>query len=336
MYDIFFIGTGDNPRWHELKSRFVTAKRASSFESAQKQSFTPMFWVVHDDLIIVDDWCFDYTVPEWDQKYVHVFLNSENYDGISLHPKNHIPSKKEIKNGFYVNRKQVDIMASNPRSFDIVFISYNETHAETHYKALQQRFPHAKRVHGVKGIHQAHIEAAKLCDTKMFWVVDADAVVLDDFGFDYQVPRWEQDVVHVWRSRNLITGMEYGYGGVKLLPTKLTLEMDTSSTDMTTNISSKFKAVPAVSNITRFNTDAFSTWRSAFRECVKLTLNNDAESVDRLEAWLHPVPNADFRHDAKQGAEEGRVYGLDNIGNSEALARINDFDWLKERYESRT
>ena len=441
MYDIFFIGDKNSSRWQELKSRFVTARCVKDFKSAQKQCLTPMFWIVHDDLLIDSNWNFDYVVPRYDQKYVHLFLNGDEYNGVSLHPTNHDPNHRELsyrfyagskkialkasdpapfdifvttnyndyvtafncsgnnmfwivpadvniedesifskygskqgidceelgddsvnyvfKNGeffdgimlcsknrqisqrewdygFVVAKKEVDITASRPKPFDIVFISYNETSAETHYKALQQRFPHAKRVHGVKGIHQAHIKAAKLCDTDMFWVVDGDAVILDDFDFDYQVARWDRDVVHVWRSRNPVTGLEYGYGGVKLLPTKMTIEMDVNSTDMTTNISSKFRAVQEVSNITQFNTDAFSTWRSAFRESVKLAINGDEESTERLQAWLHPVPDADFRHDAKHGAEQGQAYAIANRNDSEALSKINDFDWLKERYESRT
>ena len=31
---------------------------------------------------------------------------------------------------------------------------------------------------------------------------------------------------HVWRSKNPVNELVYGYGGVKLLPTKLTLDMD--------------------------------------------------------------------------------------------------------------
>jgi len=166
----------------------------------------------------------------------------------------------------------------------------------------------------------------------MFWVVDGDAELVDSFNFAYQVPRWEHDMVHVWRTKNPLTGMEYGYGGVKLLPKQLTLGVDVNSTDMTTSISSKFKAVSEVSNITKFNTDAFSTWRSAFRECVKLTLNNDEESKERLEAWLHPVPDAQFRQDAKRGAEEGKEYALNNIENIEALNNINNFEWLREQF----
>lgn len=55
--------------------------------------------------------------------------------------------------------------------YDIVFISYQELNADENYAALKERFPMVKRVHGVKGIHQAHITAAKKCFTKMFWAV---------------------------------------------------------------------------------------------------------------------------------------------------------------------
>jgi hypothetical protein len=63
--------------------------------------------------------------------------------------------------------------------YDIVFISYNETNADDRYTSLKHQYPMAKRVHGIKGIHQAHIAAAKKCFTKMFWVVDADAMTLN-------------------------------------------------------------------------------------------------------------------------------------------------------------
>jgi len=58
-------------------------------------------------------------------------------------------------------------------------------------------------VHGVKGIHQAHIAAARKSFTKMFWVVDGDAQIVPSFSFDYQAPEWDLETVHVWRSKNL-------------------------------------------------------------------------------------------------------------------------------------
>ena len=91
--------------------------------------------------------------------------------------------------------------------------------------------------------------------------------------------------------------------------------------------------MPEISCITKFNTDAFSTWRSAFRECVKLTLSDDPDSEKRLESWLHPIPDADFRHDAKRGAEEGKAFALKNKNNLTELNKINDYDWLEEQWK---
>jgi len=205
---------------------------------------------------------------------------------------------------------------------------------------LLQRVPNAKRVHGVKGIHQAHIAAAEKCETEMFWVVDGDAQLVDDFSFEYRVERWDRDMVHVWRSQNPINDMVYGYGGIKLLPRKLTLNMDVSKPDMTTSITSKFKAVPDISNITSFNTDPFNTWKSAFRECVKLSSKiidrqKDDETTERLNTWCNKGADRLYGSYAIDGARMGAEYGYENKTNIAALKMINDFDWLKEQYNAR-
>lgn len=221
--------------------------------------------------------------------------------------------------------------------YDIVFISYKEPQADENYSRLKERFPLAKRVHGVKGIHSAHIAAAKKSFTKMFWIVDGDAVIQNDFDFSYQVPDHQLDHVHVWRSLNPINDLVYGYGGVKLFPKKLTLKMDTSKPDMTTSISDKFRAMPEISNITKFNTDPFSTWRSAFRECVKLSSQvinrqKSAETLERLEIWSTVGQEREFGSYAIAGAIAGKEYGSNNKDNPEALYKINDFDWLEDRF----
>jgi hypothetical protein len=225
--------------------------------------------------------------------------------------------------------------------YDIVFISYKEPNAAENYAALKDRFPMTKPVDGVKGIHQAHIAAAKKCFTKMFWIVDGDAQILDSFNFDYEVPDHQLDHVHVWRSKNPINGLEYGYGGVKLFPRRMTIKMDTSKADMTTSISDNFRVMNEISNITAFNTDPFNTWKSAFRECAKLSsksiqgqLNNETE--ERLEAWLNPISDALYRDEAKIGAEEGKKYGEKHAQSPQDLRRINDFDWLYEQFSNNT
>jgi hypothetical protein len=221
--------------------------------------------------------------------------------------------------------------------YDIIFISYNEPQADENFARLKARFPYAQRVQGIKGIHQAHIAAAKKAFTKMFWVVDADAQILDTFNFDHVVSEYDLENVHVWRSCNPINDLEYGYGGVKLLPKSLTQNMDTSKPDMTTSISSLFKAMPEISNVTAFNVDAFNTWKSAFRECVKLASKtidrqDDTDTNYRLNVWCTRGLDRPFGREAIEGAVQGKQYGLENKDNNEALKLINDFDWLRERF----
>lgn len=224
-------------------------------------------------------------------------------------------------------------------SYDIVMITYNELNSADNYNNLASRFSNVKRIHKVKGIHQAHIAAAEICTTDMMWVVDGDAEILEDFCFDYVVPDNEKQFVHVWRSKNPINDLEYGYGGVKLLPTEMTKNMDLSKPDMTTSISRHFKKMDAISNYTRFNTDEFTTWRSAFRECCKLASavidrQKQNETNNRLQVWC-----SDYGKDrlygsaAIKGAKEGKEYGLKHAGDRHALARINDFDWLSNKFQ---
>lgn len=222
--------------------------------------------------------------------------------------------------------------------YDIIFISCGEPNADENWNILSNKFLTAKHIKNIKGIHQAHIQAAKSSYTKMFWVVDGDARILDTFNFDYLVPEYDQDIVHIFHSINPINDLRYGYGAVKLLPRKLTSEMSSKTLDMTLGISNKIKIIDELSNITHFNVDEFSTWRSAFRECVKLTLNvlkkkDNDESLRRLDTWCEVGLDKPFGKYCIQGAREGKNYALVNYENIEALKLINDFDWLKERFK---
>jgi len=447
-----------NPSPREFKNRFFTNKKEidilasyqqpfdrfeissyEDYENAMAFSLTDMFWAVWKDVEVIDNFKFDYTVPMYNRNIVHVFKNGDFYDGICLFPKYKKISKKEFDHRFFIDKKEIDILASVPkkykiyspltfseyqqiqdkmfwivwpeleitnieifnlyfsyhnvydkqenhvfknlfnsnetfsngvclcsqekpislrefthrflinrkehdilvskhRLYDVVFISYTESNADDNYNKLISKCPRAKRVHGIKGIHNAHIKAAELCDTDMIWVVDGDAVIEDDFNFDLVMSSYDIDCVHVWRSRNPINNLEYGNGGVKLLPRQLTLDMNVNTSDMTTSISKKFKAMNTVSNANAFNTDEFTTWRSAFRECCKLSSRTierqfEEETQQRLDIWCTEGHDAPFGEYAIAGANAGRQYGLENKNNLEQLRKINDFDWLKERFD---
>lgn len=227
--------------------------------------------------------------------------------------------------------------------YDIVFISYNEPKSHIRFLDLLKKVAllpnNLIRINGIEGIHQAHIEAAKQVKTKMFYVVDADAIIVAEFDFDIELDPSEEDIVHVWRSRNPVNNLEYGYGGVKLLPTELTKNMDVTNTDMTTSISKRFKIVDKVSNITAFNIDPLCTWRSAFRECVKLSskiipgqLNEETEN--RLNEWRFNTNSELYAEYARGGASAGHWYGTTYQNDPLALKKINDYAWLKEQFEA--
>ena len=325
-----------------VKYDIFKPKTYDDYLEALEKSKTEMFWIIPNYVNPASRFAFD-TYFSHDQHYDrsinHAYLNGKYHDGIVLCSKNAKFSLREFDYKFIANKKEVDIVISTPKPYDIVFISYQEPNADENYERILERFPQCKRVHGVKGIHQAHIEAAKLCETEMFWIIDGDAVIVDSFNFDYQVAQWDKETVHVWRSQNPVNDMVYGYGGVKLFPTNLTIDMDTSKPDMTTSISSKFKAVNDISNITAFNTDAFNSFKSGFRECCKLASKvidrqKDKETNERLKIWCSVGENKQYGKYAIAGAKAGAAYGKKHKGDLESLKMINDFEWLQEQFKN--
>ena len=224
--------------------------------------------------------------------------------------------------------------------FDIIYMSYQESNADENWQKLVDRFPWAQRVHGVKGLVNAHIECAKVSRTSMYWHVEADTIVNDDFNFTYRPDKWNRDVVHVWRAENPVNGLTYGNNGIKLFPTEKVLALEGKIvTDFTTSVSDKFKAVQVVASTGSADTDAYNTWKSAFRECVKLASRainrqDNIETDKRLDIWCKEAKGT-FAEYALNGAKAGRAYGVANSNKPDNLRKINDFDWLKEQFNAR-
>lgn len=230
-----------------------------------------------------------------------------------------------------------DISPVLPDQLDVIFISYNEPNAEKNWLRVREKSLRAFRVNGIKGIVNAHKAAAELAGTDMFYVVDGDAYLTDEWSFEFQPSIFDRDCVHVWRSRNPVNDLEYGYGGVKLIPRNLMLAADESNADMTTSISDKFKVMNRISNTTDFNTDAYNTWRSAFRECAKLAgsimrRQLTRESAQRLETWCTVGADRPYGEYAIAGARAGREFGELNQGDPKQLSLINNAEWLLAKF----
>jgi hypothetical protein len=314
----------------------------------RKISNTEYYWIIDPDVLVPADFDWEFMPATWDNNITHTWYCSEKNEynmssGVKLFHKSY--DVRLINNGIYHRsgefKEYLTPLIQYDKSVnqhDVVYLSYNEKFADNNYQKLLEKVPYAKRVNGIKGIFEAHQYASTVVDTDMFYVVDADAEIVKDFNFDYYAPIWDISTVHVWKSINSVNELEYGYGGVKLFPTKLLRDATDWNIDFTTSISDSFKVMPEISNYTVIDTDAFTAWKSAFRECAKLSSNIINRSVEddntnRLNTWCTVGANTKYGLAVISGAHTGRDYGEKYYNNKEMLNKINDFSWIKQQFK---
>jgi hypothetical protein len=307
---------GHDPIW-AVKHRYAAEPAGSTEVSTVEPIQTTKFNEALKNLYIE----IDYKIPLHDKSYEHVWYT--DVDGENVWAAKLTTVKKTT--GF---KEMGTVTPMIPRQLDVVFISYKETNAEENWQRLLKFAPNAKRVQGVPGILNAHKAAANLVTTDMFYVVDGDAWIADEWTFDFQPNLFDRDCVYVWHSKNPINDLHYGYGGVKLFPTALLKRTTKWGTDLTTSVGKKLKVIDSVSNITKFNASEFDTWRSAFRECAKLSINKDKDSSERLDRWLS-ISNGEFAKWALLGAVQGKEYAEKNP----SITRVNDYEWLEQQFK---
>jgi hypothetical protein len=273
----------------------------------------------------------NYKIPYHDRYYEHIWYTEINNELIWSAKLSAVSRTTGVK-----DMGRIDPIL--PKHLDVIFISYYEPDAEINWKRVLEKAPYAKRIDGVKGIFNAHKAAARLSETDMFYVVDGDAWLTDNWTFDFQPVLYDRKYTFIWHSQNPINGLVYGYGGVKLFSKdKIVRAKKWTTLDFATTVMDELKVVNTVSNISKFNTDEFSTWRSAFRECVKLQVNllknpNSTEDKVRLDAWASKGADAEFGQysiDAANAAVE-----FVNSVDAKELLKINDRAWLKQKFQS--
>ena len=341
-HEIYFHWNGVEPthKFEGVKrlypdAKFIKYKKNPVTTAREIKSNTKFFWLIDIECVMSKE-LEETRIPVFDQQFVQLFIS----DNLRAHliPASYQYDHVEIVDGHFSNKKVIERTGISYRPYDIFFLSYDEEHADKNWEIVSTQYTNARRIHGVKGIFNAHLEAAKQSTTEFFWVVDADAKVQDSFKFNYRVPPWDFDVVHIWNSRNAVNKLEYGYGGVKLIPKFILLmRADSSAVDVTTSIGSKIKLFDEVSNINDFATSPFAAWRAGFREAVKLSSSiisrqNLEESKTRLEVWCYVNVNHPYGDYVVAGARIGKMFGTKNQHDLDQLALINNYEWLKEKF----
>jgi hypothetical protein len=159
---------------------------------------------------------------------------------------------------------------------------------------------------------------------------------MPEFDWSWQ-PDWLQEPKHyIFNSRNPVNGLEYGHMGVIAYNKKLVLDTDSPGLDFT--LSRAHAVVPLLSATAHYNTTPELTWRTAFREVLKLkddvVKTSSVESTYRMDTWLTQA-DGDHAEFSLLGAADAVDYYNKVNGDYTELMRSYEWTWLKEYYSSR-
>jgi hypothetical protein len=226
------------------------------------------------------------------------------------------------------------------RPLDVVFISNGETEAERWYKHLEDTLFDkylgeitAKRVMNVDGRTRAYQAAAEASETDWFFAVFAKLEVEPTFDWFWQPDYFQEAKHYIFNARNPVNGLEYGHMGVIAYNKRLVLETMDPGLDFT--LSRAHEVVPVLSAVAHFNSDPWMTWRTAFREALKLRhyfeTTPSLETEHRLETWCNRAMGANAEWSLR-GANDAVKYYKEVKGYMPDLMKSFDWAWLRERF----
>ena len=221
---------------------------------------------------------------------------------------------------------------------DIVFISNGEPDEEKWYEhTCYASNSDVKWVRGINGRVAAYQEAARRSETPWFFAVFAKLEVLGG-SFDWMwMPDYFQEPKHyIFNARNPVNGLEYGHMGMIAYNKNLVLANNTPGIDFT--LTQPHESVPILSGIAYYNQDAWTTWRTAFREVVKLkhsmATEPTVETEYRLRVWCdeNSLKFVEFAEWSIRGARDAVRYYNEVAGDYEQLKLSFEWAWLRERF----
>jgi len=235
--------------------------------------------------------------------------------------------------------------------FDLFYISYDEPNKEQNWAKLLDLAPWAKRVDGVKGFDSAHKQCATLSETERFITVDGDNIVYPEF-FDIKldIPDKFNECVLSWGSRNIINGLCYGNGGLKLWTKDFVLGMkthehaETDAEKLDFCWDGRYIQMNNIYSDTCPNASPFQAFRAGFREGVKMTLDRGNKiQQNEIERKIHSINLKRLLIWASIGADIDNglwsIFGTrlgifkTNVENDFNISKISDYDWFKQYFD---
>jgi hypothetical protein len=214
---------------------------------------------------------------------------------------------------------------------DIVFIANGEPNAFDHWIRLinetSYRPNRVVQVSNVNGRVAAYHAAARAAQTPWFFAVFAKLEVDDRFDWAWQPDRMQQPKHYIFHALNPVNGLVYGHQAMIAYNRELVLTNPGHGLDFT--LDSPHEVVPILSGVARYNVSPWVTWRTAFREALKLCASPDVESQYRLKQWTAtPRTNIENWSWSVWGAEDAVEYYQAVGGDFEQLRKSYDWSWL--------
>jgi hypothetical protein len=262
----------------------------------------------------------------WDKRPV-VSLNRSN--STCLVPRDCIVDKEIYEYSYLLRYPEY----GSDIPIDVIFIDNKESCANDNWNRLLTVYPGVKSVSGINNRLEAYRAAAFQSDSPWFIAVFAKCYVLDNFAeLNWQPDFWQEPKHYIFHNRNLNTGLEYGHMAPIAYHCQLMFE-NRGGLDMT--LAQRHTTVPITISETNLEGDDWLTWRTAFREVIKILHygreNPSVENEYRLWAWRNVAKcnNASMQQLAVKHAEE---YYVASGGNEEALILTSEWNWLYEHY----
>ena len=222
-------------------------------------------------------------------------------------------------------------MADNRcQPLDIVFISNGEPNADANWATLlhhtQGQPNRCVRVDGVNGRAAAYHAAANASSTPWFFAVFAKLEVLADFDWSWQPDRLQQPKHYIFHALNPVNMLEYGHQAMIAYNKKLTLANPGRGLDFT--LDDAHEVVPLLSGVARYNVDPWTTWRTAFREVIKLRASlPDVENEYRMKQWL-TTGHGPYGEFSCYGAQDALDFYDEVAGDLVQLRQSYEWAWL--------
>ena len=112
------------------------------------------------------------------------------------------------------------------------------------------------------------------------------------------------------------------------------LTLSTTHTGLDFVMSRPHNIIPILSGTAYYNQSPIVTWRSAFRECLKLKFDGSLESMARLRKWS-TCAVGNFSEWSIQGAQDAIEYYNAVDGDFEKLKLSYDWVWLNDYFNFR-